>query len=148
VDLPNYQDVRSVLLRRALQVHTHAWQCEVSADVTAVQFGVLHALRDNPGISQRDLGRLVQVDKSTMADIIARLRRNGYVTCLQDAADRRRHVVDLTEAGKALINDLGPRSVHVNELLFAGLGRDEARELDRLLQKLLASDLAQVAAIQ
>lgn len=137
-----------MLLRRALQMHTWTWQHEVSADVTSVQFGVLHALRDNPGISQRDLGRLVQVDKSTMADIIARLRRNGYITCARDSADRRRNMVDLTDTGQDLVRELEPKTVRVNDMLFAGLDSNAARELDQLLQRLLATDLAKAAAIQ
>lgn len=148
VKLPAHNEIRSVLLRRALQVHNFAWQNEVSSEVTSVQFGVLRALQEYPGIGQRELGRLTQVDKSTLADLIARLRRNGYVTSARDTTDRRRNVVTLTEAGQDLLDELGPKSMRVNDMLFGGLSAADARELDRLLRLLLTTELARSAAVQ
>lgn len=148
VKLPELDEIRSVLLRRALQVHNFAWQTEVSNAVTSVQFGVLRALQEHPGIGQRELGHLTQVDKSTLADLIARLRRNGYITSVRNATDRRRNVVTLTDAGQGLLDELGPKSVRVNDMLFGGLSAEDARELDRLLRLLLTTELARAAAVQ
>ena len=39
------------LIRRAQQAHVAAWQREVSADISSVQFGVLSVLARTPGAS-------------------------------------------------------------------------------------------------
>ena len=67
------------LLRRAQQAHVAVWQSEVSKEVTSVQFGVLSVLARTPGASQTELCAQLDLDRSTIADIVARLERRGLI---------------------------------------------------------------------
>ena len=51
--------------------------------------------------SQSDLARMAQVEPQTMSRTVDRLEREGLVTRAPDPADRRRHVLAITDAGRA-----------------------------------------------
>ena len=51
--------------------------------------------------SQTDLARFAQVEAQTMSRTVDRLEREGLVIRLPDPADRRRHIVSITERGHA-----------------------------------------------
>jgi len=69
------------------------------------------------------------------------------VSTSRHATDKRRKTVDLTEAGSEAVKKLEAKARTANELLVAGLDEAEARELDRLLGKLLAAEQARAAAL-
>ena len=127
------------LIRRAQQAHVATWQHEVSAEVTSVQFGVLNVLARTPGASQQQLVERLDLDRSTIADIVARLERRGLIERIRDGADRRRNVLHLTRLGENELEALLPRVARVDEVLTQGLGDSEKAELRRLLSILLAS---------
>jgi DNA-binding MarR family transcriptional regulator len=127
------------LIRRAQQAHVAAWQREVSAEVTSVQFGVLNVLAGTPGASQRHLVERLDLDRSTIADIVARLERRGLIERVRDGADKRRNMLHLTSQGEAELAALLPRVARVDEVLTAGLSGDDAATLRRILSVLLES---------
>jgi MarR family transcriptional regulator, temperature-dependent positive regulator of motility len=130
---------RSLQLRRALQFHGALWQREVSTEVSSVAYGVLLVLWHAPGIGQRELGQLAQLDKSTLAELLKRLEQSGFISTCRDESDRRRKSVTLEDAGVNLLQELMPGALRVNELMAEALDPKEAAQLDALLDKLLAS---------
>ena len=131
------------LIRRAQQAHVAAWQREVSAEVTSVQFGVLTVLAGTPGASQQHLVERLDLDRSTIADIVARLERRGLIERIRDDADRRRNVLHLTPLGERELAALRPRVARVDQVLTAGLGAEDALMLRRILSTLLDSPSVQ-----
>ncbi|MCU1477877.1 MAG: transcriptional regulator, MarR family [Subtercola sp.] len=127
------------LLRRAQQAHVAAWQQEVSADFTSVQFGVMNVLAANPGASQRELCQHLDLDRSTIADIVARLERRGIVERIRDVGDKRRNVVQLTHDGELEFQRLVPKVVRVDRVLTGGLSADDAAALRRILNAMLSA---------
>ena len=65
------------LVRRAQQVHTALWTAEFDGDLTGPQYALLSALSRQPSLDQRSAGRRASLDKSTAADVVARLQRSG-----------------------------------------------------------------------
>jgi DNA-binding MarR family transcriptional regulator len=51
--------------------------------------------------SQSDLARMAQVEPQTMSRTVDRLEREGLVTRAPDPGDRRRHVLSITDTGRA-----------------------------------------------
>ena len=125
------------LFRRAQQVHVAAWQHHVSASVTSVQFGVLAVLDRRPGSSQQDLCEELDLDRSTIADLVGRLERNGLLERTRDAADRRRNRLSLSTRGRATLDELRPGAELVEHLLTDALGPDDRDELRRMLLTVL-----------
>jgi DNA-binding MarR family transcriptional regulator len=133
------------LIRRAQQAHVAVWQREVSAEVTSVQFGVLNMLARTPGASQQQLVENLDLDRSTIADIVLRLERRRLIKRTRDESDKRRNRVFLTSFGRAELDDLLPRVARVDEVLTVGLTEDDASALRRILGTLLDSFAASTA---
>lgn len=131
------------LIRRAQQVHAALWQQQLHSEITSVQFGVLSLLEANPGIDQRTLGGLLQLDRSTITDVVSRLEDRGYIERVRDRVDRRRNVLTLTDLGRSELVALVPHADGVNRELVNGLGADDQAELTRLLTLLLESRSAE-----
>jgi MarR family transcriptional regulator, temperature-dependent positive regulator of motility len=125
------------LVRRAQQRHAAVWLSEVSAEITSVQYAALEALQETPGVSQRQLGDQLDVDRSTIADLVARMVRNGLVERADDPVDKRSYVLFLTTAGKKQLATLRPRVEQVERILTARLTPAELAQLRHLLSALL-----------
>lgn len=82
--------------------------------------------------SQRELAAAVGVTEQTMSRILERMERIGYVSRVAHSGDRRRHVISLTEAGRAIAAeaaDLAPAEA----LTTRGLTADQVVQLRELL---------------
>jgi DNA-binding MarR family transcriptional regulator len=125
------------LVRRTQQAHLAAWAQEVGPRLTNVQFGVLNVLRTRGEASQRDLCDDLDLDRSTIAGLVARLEARELVARVRAEADRRRNVVRLTEQGLAVLAELVPAAARVDDVLTSALTRQERETLQRLLTKIL-----------
>jgi len=128
------------LVRRAQQVHTWLWNTEVSPEVTSPQFAVLYALRAGQNIDQKTLGERVSLDRSTTAEVVARLTARGLVVRFRDARDSRRNRLRLTAAGLRTAERLTPRAVRMNRMLVSVLSDGEQAELLRMLSLVVDAD--------
>lgn len=126
------------LVRRAQQRHLAVWNSEVSTEITSVQYAALVALQQSPGVNQRQLGDELDVDRSTIADLVARMVRNGLIERTDDPVDKRGYVLFLTAAGRKQLAALRPRVEGVERILTAALTPKECLELRRLLSALLS----------
>lgn len=116
------------LIRRAQQVHTTAWGEEVGRAMTAPQYAVLSALWSQPGgIDQGTGAELASVDKSSMADIVGRLVRRGWVARTRDPADARRRLLELTDTAREELTGITPAVQRVQERVLAPLPDAPAR---------------------
>lgn len=125
------------LIRRAQQIHTSLWAHHFARQLTEPQFSLLHALSQRPAISQLVLGQLAALDKSNVAEIVARTVGNGWLKRSRDREDRRRSTLVLTEAGARVHADSAPRVATIQRELLAPLDFNSGRDLVR--------DLATVA---
>jgi DNA-binding MarR family transcriptional regulator len=92
------------LLRRAQQYADDLYKKEVGASgPTARQFTVLHTVSKDEGLSQTDLVRRTGIDRSTLADMIARLTAKGYLARQRTKSDARANAVKLTAAGRKVL---------------------------------------------
>jgi MarR family transcriptional regulator, temperature-dependent positive regulator of motility len=128
------------LVRRAQQRHLAVWQSEVSTEITSVQYAALEILQRTPGVNQRQLGDELDVDRSTIAELVARMVRNELIERSDDPVDKRSYVLSLTSAGKKQLATLRPRVEQVERILTARLSAAEGRELRRLLLALLPDE--------
>ncbi len=125
------------LIRRAQQRHVALWQEQVSADVSSVQYAALVVLERMPGASQSELGAELDLDRSTIADIVTRLERRGVIERSPHASDRRRYELRLTATGHGEVDRLRPRVDAANATLTEALSEDELSMLRMLLKRIL-----------
>lgn len=127
------------LIRRAQQRHVAIWLREVSAEVTSVQFAVLLVLEQRPGISQRELGDELDLDRSTVGELATRMTRNGALERVSDRQDKRRMTLHLTAQGQAQLDELRPRVERVEQLLTEPLSGEERDTLRSLVERMLSA---------
>lgn len=128
------------LLRRAQQKHVATWQETISGDTTSVQFGVLAVLARRPGSAQKEICEELDIDRSTIADVCTRMEKNGLVHRTAAVEDRRRNVLELTEAGQEELARIQPLVDQVQKNLTAALSLEEHEQLRALLAKLIDTD--------
>jgi len=118
------------LMRRAVQVMNLLWDEEVSHTITSPQFAALNALYAEPKLDQRTLGERVSLDRSTMAEVVARLSDRGLIQTARDTRDGRRKTITLTTKGLHTVRQLIPRTHAMTDRLVGAL---DSRQRDSLL---------------
>ena len=116
------------LVRRAQQRHTRLWSQRVGSEMTGPQFAVAVAIAMEPGLDQRTIGRLASLDKSSTADIVARLSRGGWLVVANSADDARRKALSLTPLGLTALMEVTRRASLVQRDLVAPLQKGTERE--------------------
>ncbi|SAL56973.1 MarR family transcriptional regulator [Caballeronia peredens] len=128
------------LLRKAYQRHLAIFSQTIGdPQLTAVQFAVLSAsLRMGPS-SMSDLGKATAIDAATVRGIIERLKGRALIELKTNLADRRKTTVELTDAGRELVERTTPAAQRVSELTMSDLNEVERVAALMLLRKLSAS---------
>jgi DNA-binding MarR family transcriptional regulator len=116
------------------------WDHEVSHTITSPQFAALNALYGEPAIDQRTLGERISLDRSTMAEVVARLSARGLITTARDTNDGRRKTIRLTPKGVATLQQLIPRTHEMTRRLVGALDAKEREEMLRLLTTVVRSN--------
>lgn len=97
---------------------------------------MLGALADRGGMSQRRLGELTQIEKSSMVVYLDALEDGGWILRKSDPQDRRAHVVELTPEGARKFAQLGPRLLAAQNRFLEPLTKQEIASLTELLKRL------------
>jgi DNA-binding MarR family transcriptional regulator len=128
------------LLRRALQVMNLLWDQEVSHTITSPQFAALNALYKEPKLDQSALGQRTSLDRSTMAEVVFRLRARGLINTERDTRDGRRKKITLTPKGLRTVQQLIPRTHLMTGRLIGQLDTGERAELMRMLMTVVKAN--------
>jgi DNA-binding MarR family transcriptional regulator len=100
----------SHLLHRALQLALDIYAEETGPDaVTQRQYAVLAAVAAHEGLTQTDLVRSTGIDRSTLADLVARMIGKSLLARQRSTADARANTVSLTDAGRAALELAKPK---------------------------------------
>lgn len=89
-------------------------------------------------LSQQDIANLLQKDKSGIQRSIRTLERDGYLRVTPDSIDRRKNVIQMTPAGKMIINKVMETAKQFDEEVTNQLEPEEVATLMRLLRKITA----------
>jgi len=100
---------------------------------------ILLNLKIRKPANQRELAESVGVREATLTHHLNALDARGLITRTRDAANRRIHVVELTEAGEAAFTRLQQAAVAFDARLRAGLSEPDLDRLGDLLGRLAAN---------
>ena len=89
-----------------------------------------------PGLAGRDR-RAMNVDRRTMVALIDDLQLKGLVQRRQDPDDRRKNVVELTDAGRGAVREAAESVGRAEREFLAPLSAAEAAQFKKTLRKLL-----------
>jgi MarR family transcriptional regulator, temperature-dependent positive regulator of motility len=101
------------------------------------QFIGLSVLRDHGPMSQQALGESLHLDPNNLVLLLNDAEAAGFVERRRDPSDRRRHIVELTKAGRKAVDKAEREFETVEEEVLGTLSAEERAELRRLLRRAL-----------
>ncbi len=101
------------------------------------EFVMLAHLREHNPIPQQDLGEMLCIDANNLVLLLNELESRGFAYRRRDPADRRRHLVEITDEGLTAFEsaERGIESVE-DDVLYTLTSRERV-ELQELLVKAL-----------
>ena len=102
-----------------------------------VLFSTLAVLRDHSPVPQQELGELLCVDANNLVLLLNDLESREFGLRRRDPADRRRHLVEITEEGLRAFDSAEKGIESVEGDVLALLTNRERVELQELLAKAL-----------
>lgn len=122
-----------VLNRVSKLVTRHFDRKLAGAGVNVAYLAVLGPLSSTPGMSQKELAASAGSSQAAMAELLARMVKEGLLHREQDLVDKRQALFSLAPKGEAVM----PAIMHVieegNSEIFASIGDDGLEKLLTLL---------------
>ena len=105
-------------------------------DLRPVNFSVLSLIKDNPGITSRQLCAALAMQPPNLVGMVGAFEKRGLISRRPHPSDGRAVGLHLTDDGAALMREAEPTAVALEAEVSARLTATERRTLMRLLQKI------------
>ena len=106
-------------------------------DLTPVQYAALIAIQAHPGIDATRLSAVIAFDRSTLGNVIERIKTKGLIERKPSSKDKRIKLLYLTKAGAALIGDIKPAVDRAQARILQPLKPIDRKTLMALLTELV-----------
>jgi DNA-binding MarR family transcriptional regulator len=136
----------SMVLLTRLNRLVYRYATEEALGMRLKQFAVLSVLREQGSMPQQALGEQMHVDPNNLVLLLNDAEASGWVERRRDPADRRRHIVVLTQAGEEALARAELAIEGVEDQVLGPLSAEERVTLRRLLRKAAAGERAHAAA--
>jgi MarR family transcriptional regulator, lower aerobic nicotinate degradation pathway regulator len=103
-------------------------------DLGSTQWYVLYQLANEGPTMQRDLVRMLQIERATLSGIVATLVRKGLVDQTSDSVDQRQRMLRITRSGTKLWKELPDPINLILTVAFDGADPAELAIARRVLQ--------------
>lgn len=131
----------SHLLHRAQQVASELHAASFGATgFTQRQLAVLVVLSQDDGISQTNLVVKTGIDRSTIAEMVARMEAKGHVARIKSPSDSRAKEVTLTDAGRQALVAALPKLQEIDKQVLSLLSANRRASLVDLLTKIITPE--------
>jgi DNA-binding MarR family transcriptional regulator len=101
--------------------------------IGSTQWYVLYQLANDGPTMQRDLGRMLQIERATLSGIVSTLVRKGLVKQTPDPVDQRQRMLRITTSGLKLWDEL-PDLALIEAVAFDGVDTAELSTVVKVLQ--------------
>ena len=107
-----------------------------AAGASPFHFTVLAVLDEGARETQATIADALGYDRSYLVGLLDELEERELIERKRDPADRRRHIVKLTPAGKKTLAKLRALQASIDDDFFAPLSAEERAALHKLLHRL------------
>jgi DNA-binding MarR family transcriptional regulator len=104
---------------------------------TMLQFMALHYLKGQSNGTPSEIGRLLELSKSSVTQLIERLVKAGFVKRVHDKEDRRNVRLNITESGEKEFVVLKKKMIGKMQRIFSKIPGKDLRELIRIQTNLV-----------
>jgi DNA-binding MarR family transcriptional regulator len=105
--------------------------------LTPRQYGVLEVVSLYPGLTQQEIATALELDRTTVSQLVDDLTVAGLVRRRPSASNRRANAIDLTASGRCALVRVRALVERANDELMAALSPRERRQLVSLLRRVL-----------
>jgi MarR family transcriptional regulator, lower aerobic nicotinate degradation pathway regulator len=135
IDDFEFRDQAGHLVRRLHQIATSMFldRCR-DVGATPVQYAALNAIARHPDFEQRQIARLIAVDRTTINLVTKKLEQRGWI---ERTADGKRIRLRLTAAGTAALERLEAATASHGDELLAPLDDQQRAQFIALLKTLV-----------
>ncbi len=107
--------------------------------ITGAQWVILMRIARGCASTAAELCRFGHCDTGSMTRMLDRLEEKGLIRRVPSSKDRRITLLDLTEAGRALLPHLPPVAIKVLNAHLKGFSREELDQLKGFLNRIRAN---------
>lgn len=129
-------------LEKAIKSYRQQAQANLNAkgfDITIDQWLILHTLTDNPGITQKELARLVFKDQASVTRMIELLVRNNFLQRSANTTNRRSNTLTVTRKGGEIIRKIMPTVLENRQGALHGLTQKDILTAEKVLKTIAAN---------
>jgi DNA-binding MarR family transcriptional regulator len=94
-------------------------------------------LLKHEGVTQQELGDAMLMDNNTVVLLLNELEAAGFSVRRRDPGDRRRHIVEITPAGRRAIERAEKAQEGIEDELLGDLSTEERGTLTKLLNRVM-----------
>jgi MarR family transcriptional regulator, temperature-dependent positive regulator of motility len=105
--------------------------------VSVRHYMALSYIADPGGLSQQQLAEILCIDANNTVLLLNEMEGQGLIRRVRDPADRRRHLVEVTEHGQEVFQQSQHARESVEDEVLRALSASERATLHRLLAKAL-----------
>jgi DNA-binding MarR family transcriptional regulator len=106
--------------------------------VSIPEWRVIAVLGRFPGLSAVEVAERTLMDKVAVSRAVTKLIKNGRIDREFADADKRRSILNLSEAGKQLHDEIATLALDFEQDLLEGLTVEQLEHFDVILERLLA----------
>lgn len=106
--------------------------------VSIPEWRVIAVLGRFPGLSAVEVAERTLLDKVAVSRAVTKLIKNGRIDREFADADRRRSILNLSEEGKKLHDEIAQLALQFERDLLQGFSADELENLNSIMERLLA----------
>lgn len=106
--------------------------------VSIPEWRVIAVLGRFPGLSAVEVAERTLLDKVAVSRAVTKLIKNGRIDREFADADRRRSILNLSEEGKKLHDEIAQLALQFERDLLQGFSADELENLNTIMERLLA----------
>jgi len=118
------RDLLSNVVTLARLIRTEVDKRARAHGMTRAQWAILIRLDAQPGLLQKELAEILEVEPITVARLIDRLESRNMVERRPDPGDRRCWRLHLTDASRPLLSEIGEQLDDVARILLADISSD------------------------
>ncbi len=135
-----------VSLLTQLQKALHRRSSEELLGMRLKPYMALGYIRDHPGATQQELENALFMDANSVVLILNELEAAQFSIRKRDPQDRRRHIVEMTAAGRHAIERADQARESLEDEVLAPLSAEERNTLRKLVQRVLDGLLLETRA--
>jgi len=139
------RDIGLVSLLVQLNKAIHRRSSEEMLGMRLKAYMTLGHIRDHPGTTQQELETALVMDANSVVLILNELEARQFSLRRRDPQDRRRHIVEVTPAGRRALERADKAREELEDDLCASLSADERKTLRQLAERVLETALKQEA---